>query len=100
MMREFYAFDHHEFDEPPARQALQLLEDPGLRRVWLVQAGDENAGYAVLCFGFSLEYHGRDAFVDEIYIRAQFRAQGLGKRALQMMDSAGKKTILRRPLPA
>lgn len=42
---------------------------------------------AVLCLGFSLEYKGRDAFVDEIYIRAAFRGQGLGKRALEFPEA-------------
>ncbi|MGH7490754.1 MAG: GNAT family N-acetyltransferase [bacterium] len=87
MMRAYYVFDRLEFNEPPARQALQqFLDDPTLGCTWLIQSGEEIVGYAVLCLGYSLEYHGRDAFVDEIYIREEFRGQGLGRRALQLLE--------------
>ena len=42
------------------------------------------AGYLVVCFGWSLEFQGRDAFVDELYVREAFRGQGLGTRALEV----------------
>ena len=31
----------------------------------------------------SLEFHGRDAFVDEFYIRSEFRGRGIGSKALE-----------------
>lgn len=46
---------------------------------------NEVAGYAVLTFGYSLEFHGRDAFVDELYLRNEYRGQGIGKRALEFL---------------
>ena len=42
------------------------------------------AGYLVVCFGWSLEFHGRDAFVDELYLREDFRGRGIGTRALEV----------------
>jgi GNAT superfamily N-acetyltransferase len=83
LLREFYAYDHIAFDERAARAALQqILGDARLGRVYLIGAGGETVGYFVLTFGFSLEFKGRDAFVDELFLRAEFRGRGCGKRAL------------------
>jgi diamine N-acetyltransferase len=88
-MREFYAFEHLPFDETVARRAVtQLLGDESLGSVWLITADAEPVGYIVLAFGFSLEYGGRDAFIDEFYLREEYRGQGLGTRALRWVEDA------------
>ena len=38
-----------------------------------------------VCFGYSLEFGGRDAFVDEIYLLPEARGQGIGTQAMQTM---------------
>ena len=86
MMRDLYAHEGLKFDEAVARRALQtIIDDKNFGRVFLILVADEIAGYAVLTFGFSLEFHGRDAFVDELYLRQERRGQGIGKRALQFL---------------
>jgi GNAT superfamily N-acetyltransferase len=86
MMREFYALDGLKFNEATARRALlSIIGDQTFGRVFLILVADAIAGYAVLTFGFSLEFHGRDAFVDELYLREERRGQGIGKRALQFL---------------
>ena len=42
-------------------------------------------GYAALCFGYSIEFRGRDAFVDELFIAEQARGKGLGSRVLELI---------------
>lgn len=89
MTRELYAFDHIAFDEHIARNALRLiLNDHSLGRVWLIQHAGETIGYVVLTLGFSLEYRGRDAFVDELYIREGHRGHGVGKKVLKYVEGA------------
>jgi ribosomal protein S18 acetylase RimI-like enzyme len=39
----------------------------------------------VLCFGWSLEWGGRDAFVDELYLEPDARGRGLGRAALRAL---------------
>ena len=64
-MRQFYAIDQYPLDEQAARTALEkIVADPSLGRVWLINHEDEAIGYIVVTFGYSLEYHGRDAFID------------------------------------
>jgi ribosomal protein S18 acetylase RimI-like enzyme len=87
MMRDLYAHDGlAPLDEAGARRALRgVIGDDTLGRVFLILLANEAAGYAVLTFGYSLEFHGRDAFVDEIYLRAEYRGLGIGRRALEFL---------------
>ena len=95
-MREYYAFDGHAFDLPKARAALLgLLRDPLLGRVWLISAGPEVAGYVVLTLGYSLEFLGRDAFLDEFYLRENHRGQGLGRKVLELVEEAARSLQVR-----
>ncbi|MBV8062257.1 MAG: GNAT family N-acetyltransferase [Nevskia sp.] len=83
LMGEYYAHDGLAFKPERAGAALlELLGNDRYGRVWLLTTADTLAGYIVLTFGYSLEFHGRDAFVDEFYLRPQFRRQGLGSAAL------------------
>jgi GNAT superfamily N-acetyltransferase len=85
LMGEFYACEHLEFEARAARAALeQILRDRRFGVVHLIRVGEEAAGYFVLTFGFSLEFGGRDAFVDELYLREKFRGHGLGKASLEL----------------
>lgn len=64
---------------------MKLLSDPALGRVWICEQNDEAIGYIVLTFGFSMEYGGRDAFVDDLFVRSEFRGRGLGKQLLDTL---------------
>lgn len=91
-MREYYAFDGHGFDEDKARVALTaLLRDSHLGLVWLILDADAPVGYIVLCFGYSLEWLGRDAFVDELYLREEFRGRGWGRAALVFSEESARE---------
>ena len=81
---ELAAFDGTTpFHRDPTRAALtQLVSQPHLGRAVLLVVEGERVGYAVLCFGFSLEFGGRDAFLDELYVRDTHRGQGVGTAAL------------------
>ena len=87
LMREFYEIEHLDFAEEPARAALrQILESHQHGVVALMLAGEEVAGYLVLTFGFSLEFHGRDALMDELYVRKAHRGHGAGTLALAFVE--------------
>jgi GNAT superfamily N-acetyltransferase len=88
-MREFYEYDHLPFDESAASPAMEkILQDHSLGRVWLIYDGEQAIGYVVLTLGYSLEYHGRDAFIDEIYLRASHRGKGIGTQIIQFLEEA------------
>ncbi len=88
-MRQFYAIDAYPFDEPAARRALrEFLAEPLFGRVWLIEVDAAPVGYLVLTLGYSLEFHGRDAFIDELFVAPSYRHQGIGKRAMQFVETA------------
>ena len=93
LMREFYAGERLPFDESVLRRALaEIWSEPLHGGVWLAHAGAEPVGYGVLCCGFSLEYGGRDAFVDELYVRPGWRDRGIGNRLLDAMEACCRDT--------
>jgi ribosomal protein S18 acetylase RimI-like enzyme len=87
MMRQLYAEDGGRFEQAPAEAALRgLLADPSLGAVWIAEDEDGACGYGVMTIGYSLEFHGRDAFVDELFVSRGRRGQGLGAQALSLLE--------------
>lgn len=98
MMREFYLQQEMRFDEGPASLAItNALKNPALGQIYLIFRGQELAGYFVLTFCFSLEFHGRFALLDELYLREPFRRQKLGNAVVafaeELCKKAGIKTV-------
>ncbi len=88
--------DQRAFDSFRARSALtDLINDPSRGTVWLICDADAAVGYLALTFGYSLEFHGRDAFIDEVYIRPSHRGQGWGTRALGHAETIARSQNVR-----
>ena len=86
LMAEFYAETSFPFDRPRSRAAFErLLADPRWGSAWLLRWSGEPAGYFVLTLGYSMEYGGPSAFLDDLFVRAAFRGRGLGRAALAAM---------------
>ena len=87
LMRAHYAYDGHEFREDRLRPAAEgLLEDPTAGRIYLIEAAGKAVGYAAVTFGYSLEFGGRDAFLDEFFLSAARRGRGWGRLALEHVE--------------
>jgi diamine N-acetyltransferase len=87
MMQEFYLLEEIGFDENIARLALhQLIVNEVFGRVWLIEIEGETVGYVALIFGFSLEYGGRDALIDELYVCENARGKGFGTQAINFVE--------------
>ena len=83
-VREFWVIERIPYVEPAVRGALAgILANPELGRVVVIEVESRPVGYYVLTLGYSLEYLGRDAFVDELYLRPPQRGRGVGSRALE-----------------
>ena len=92
MMQQFNAIDHYPFDEIERRQNLELLlQQPALGKLWLIFNGEILAGYTFLGFGFSFEFKGRDAFVDELFVLPEFQGKGIGKVAIDFIIDESTK---------
>jgi ribosomal protein S18 acetylase RimI-like enzyme len=91
LMRQYYAFETRRFDPGRARRAVrELLEDPSLGELWLIWDRSRVIGYFCLTFGYSLEYHGRDACLDELFIVEACRRMGVGAATMEFIEERVK----------
>jgi GNAT superfamily N-acetyltransferase len=51
----------------------------------VLDAEGEVAGYAALCFGYNVEFGGREAFMDDLYVAPPLRAEGLGRQMMERL---------------
>jgi GNAT superfamily N-acetyltransferase len=85
---DFHVEDGHPLrDQGIAALSAMLEPDSDWGRVYVVEAAGVIVGYAVLCFGYTVEYGGRDAFLDDIYIVPAARGQGYGNRLYAALES-------------
>jgi ribosomal protein S18 acetylase RimI-like enzyme len=80
------------FDEGQVRAALQeFFAHAEFGQAWLICAGEKIAGYVILTLGYSFEYRGRDAFIDELYVEPEFRRMGLARRAMEFVEQQARQ---------
>jgi GNAT superfamily N-acetyltransferase len=98
LMRDFYEYERLPFDAARSERLLrELIGDERLGRVLLFQFPLGNGarqteshdsregtlvGYMILTFGYSLEFGGRDALIDEFYVVPSARGGGCGTQAI------------------
>lgn len=81
LVSEFCVTDQHTFDPDRVTRALvPLLEDDAHGVVYLA---DNEQGYVVMTWGYSLESGGREALIDEIYLRR--RGEGRGGKVMDAL---------------
>ncbi len=95
LMQELYAHERMVFHKTYALTALRkLLSDPSVGGIWLVWDSGTVAGYCVLTYWYSLEFHGKAAFLDELYLRPSYRGAGIGNRIINfLIDKCRKESI-------
>ncbi|AIF83848.1 acetyltransferase [Candidatus Nitrososphaera evergladensis SR1] len=93
LMEKYYDYDCHDFDRKKAKKAMRkLLGNRKLGTVLLVLDGSSKPiGYLVLAFGYSLEFGGRDAFIDEFFILQEYRGRKIGQAVLEHAHKVAKK---------
>ena len=80
LMHEFYAESGYALNPDRARAAfLPLLGPSQLGEVWLAELEGRVAGHLVLTFCYSMEYGGRSAFVEDLFVRPALRNRGVGR---------------------
>jgi ribosomal protein S18 acetylase RimI-like enzyme len=83
-MARLYEQDHLDYDADRAVRVCEwFLANPDWGGVWMVESNGEDAGYLAITVASSIEFHGRLAFLDELYIAPAFRSRGLGPAAVE-----------------
>lgn len=99
LARNFHREDGHPLTPGAEAALLRIIagEEP-LARVWMVRdATGTPSGYLILILGYSVEYEGRDGFVDDLYLAPALRGRGVGRRllafALEQAERLGIRTL-------
>jgi ribosomal protein S18 acetylase RimI-like enzyme len=83
-MSRLYEQDHLDYDPARAVRVCEwFLANPDWGAIWMIQADAQDAGYVAATVASSIEFHGRLAFLDELYIAPDFRNRGLGPAAVE-----------------
>jgi ribosomal protein S18 acetylase RimI-like enzyme len=75
---------HHAADDNPHSPYFEtaivgIAKGEPMARAWLVRHGNRVVGYVVLTLGYSIEYGGRDGFIDDLYLVPDARGRGWGR---------------------
>jgi ribosomal protein S18 acetylase RimI-like enzyme len=83
LIEKFYHHFDYSFDYEQHSQLVEkFLANPHFGKIYLIQNQNQWIGYLALTFGFTFEYGGKDAFIDEFFIDPDDRSQGIGKYVL------------------
>jgi ribosomal protein S18 acetylase RimI-like enzyme len=83
LARAFHAEDGHPLDAAGEAAVARVAEGEPLARGWVARLDGNPVGYVVITVGFSIEYGGRDGFIDDLYLAPEVRGRGLGRRMLE-----------------
>lgn len=82
---------YHEFEgivkpDNERREALMpLLQTPQYGVIYAIEQDTVAVGYMALAYGYSIEFGGREAVVDEFFIEPAQRGRGLGRYVLDLV---------------
>ncbi|KIN61257.1 Acetyltransferase, GNAT family [Sulfitobacter noctilucae] len=65
-----------------------LLEGSPYGAIYLIGPPRAPIGYMAICFGWSVEFGGLDAIIDELYVRPGVRGRGIATEALIALPRA------------
>jgi len=81
-----------QFDEAAARASLRKFRSlPVFGGGWMLCEGNKTVDYVILTVGFSFEFHGHDAFIDELYVDAEYRRRGYGRKAVTFIEEKARE---------
>ena len=90
MAEEFYHSDavDHPVDPAVLEQSFRAAADPGepLLRGLLIQWDGAAAGYLYITQCYSAEVGGRCVFLEEVYLKPEFRGRGLGAAVMAWLE--------------
>ena len=79
MVRAHHADDDYPHSPYFEAAIVQIAKGEPMARAWMVRHADRVVGYVVLTLGYSIEYGGRDGFIDDLYLIPEARGRGWGR---------------------
>ena len=88
MMEDFNAIEAIAFDRASFAPRLErLIGDVALGGALVCTIDGAAVGYALVTWGYDLEFGGRDAFLTELYLVPGARGRGIGRQALAAAEA-------------
>ncbi len=84
MAQEFHIEDCHPLHGAGVASIREVAAGVALAPAFFLLEHSVPVGFFVLSLGYSPEHGGTDGFIDDLYIRPDFRGRGLGKQALSL----------------
>jgi GNAT superfamily N-acetyltransferase len=69
----------------------QLLQNSTFGMACLVWNSERPIAYLVICFDYSLEYRGKGAWIDELFVEASHRGRGIGTGLLDLAETLSRE---------
>ena len=82
MARVFHDEDGHMLGHDGEAAIRNALDGEPAARVFVARDGGKTLGYVVVTTGYSIEYGGRDGFIDDFYVVPAARGRGIGRAML------------------
>ena len=80
------------FNESIVRRNLaELLHNSTCGLIYLARDAQTPVGYLIICFDYSLEYRGKGAWIDELFVEPSHRGQGIGTQLLDLAETASRE---------
>jgi ribosomal protein S18 acetylase RimI-like enzyme len=95
LARAFHLEDGHALDEAGETAVMQIAAGEPFARAWIVRQAHVAVGYVVLTLGYSIEYGGRDGFIDDLYLMPAMRGRGCGRQMLRFALSQAAELGIR-----
>lgn len=92
MIEQLYLSENTVYREADVNSALAaLIEDNSNGGCWKFVSESGTAGYMIIGSAFSVEFGGKTAFIDELYVSENYRGKGIGRTALKFAENFAKE---------
>ncbi len=97
MSRDFYAsgVTNSVIDDCGRERFFKEILSGEIVKGYFILYNGEAAGYAICCLSASQEACGRVLWLDELYIKPQFRGKGLGKKLFEFIENSDEYEFIR-----
>lgn len=91
LAKEFHREDGHPLKKSSPRAIRRLLAGSPLGNIYLLRLGQQVVGYFALCYTMSIEFGGVVVILDDLYLQAEYRGQGIGRRVLAAVEKLARQ---------